>query len=258
MAHAFDPARWTPLGPGQDPRGTRFQAPFGIVEGRWWPGRIQLFHVLPRLAAPASLDLLPAVLDYCDSFGSIPRLGPVPAGGDLTARRAEDLALNAARWLGPAGGALQIACILALRALARAHRAAAGDADPETLVARFERAGLTFVLAAGGFPPGSARAGLRGFPQSDAERAREIAAARAATIRPDGILPALRKLRWIRPATGTLDAFDRLPLALPTFATAHGRLAAFQGAEDRLAEAGADLDRLARENGLPPLVLETP
>jgi len=258
MPHAFDPARWDPIGPGQDPRGTRFQAPFGVVEARWWPARIQLFHVLPRLQAPASPDLLPPVGDHCDSFGSLPRIGPVPTGANITDARARDLALQAGRWLGPGAAALQTACVLALRALARAHPKAAGTGDPGLLEARFDRAGIVFTLASGGFPPGSLRAGLRGWPRDEADRERERAVLAQVRIRPDALLPALRKLRWIRPNTGTLEAVEKIRLALPDLATAHARLAAFHGVEETLAQAGADLGRLARDNGLPPLVLETP
>jgi len=258
MSRAFDPTHWRPIGPGLDPRGTRFQTPFGVVEGRWWPARIQLFHVLPRLQAPASLDLLPLVGDHCDSFGSLPRIGPLPTGPQIADARARDLALQASRWLGPGAAALQMACVLALRALARAHPKAAGTADPGLLVAKFDRTGIVFALASGGVPPGSLHAGLRGWPRDEADRERERKILAQARIRPDALLPALRKLRRIRPTTGTIEALEKLPLALPDFATAHIRLAAFHGVEETLAQAGADLRRLARDNGLPPLVLETP
>jgi hypothetical protein len=106
---------------------------------------------------------------------------------------------------------------------------------PRLLVARFDRAGILFTLAFGGFPPGSPRAGLRGWPRDEADRECERNILAQARIRPDALLPALRKLRRIRPATGILEAFEKLPLALPDFATAHTRLAVFHDVEETLA-----------------------
>lgn len=259
MPQTFDPTLWTPIGPGEDPRGTRFDTPFGVVEGRWWPNRIQIFHVRPVLAPPAAPDQPPTVGERTESFGSLPRIGALPTGCGpaLVSARAADLVRQAGLWLGPAAHALEVACILALRALARQAPNAAGHGDPGLLEARFSTGALTFNLAIGGFPPGSVRSGLPGWHRTAEARARYDAALKAAHIRPDGLLPALRRLRRISDG-GILEPRETLLLALPSFATAHARIAAFHGAEARLREAGADLDRLARDNRLAPLLLETP
>jgi len=258
MARIFDPSLWTPIGPGEDPRSVRFDTPFGPVEGRWWPNRIQLFYVRPILVSPTTPYLLPSVEERTESFGSLPRIGPLPAGDGpaLVSARAKDLVLQSRLWLGSSAFTLKIACILALRALARQVPRAAGYGDPGLLVARFSSEALIFTAAGGGFPPGSALAGMPGWGFTNEDRARYNAAKKAATIRPHGLLPALRRLRHIR--DGILEPVKILALTLPPFPSAHVRFAVLQKAETRLREVGADLTRLARDNGLESLCLEIP
>jgi hypothetical protein len=251
MPCVFDPTLWTPAGPSADPRGIRFDTPFGAVEGCWWPSRIQLFHVRPVLAPPRAPGALPAIGERTESFGSLPRIGPLPAGSGsaLVSARAADLVRQSQLWLGPAAQALETACILALRALARQtlDPAGRGDPNPDHLRASFSARALTFSFVV------SSPVGL--LPSGSPARPRHHVALKAVRLRPDGLLPVIRRLRRIR-HDGFLVPVEALDLALPTFASAHARIAALRDAEARLLEAGADLDRMARDNGLAPLRLE--